>query len=54
MRVETGEGSDEAQTQAESGGPRRSRRAQFRADDASTGRAEADAGVDAEPAKAES
>jgi small subunit ribosomal protein S2 len=52
MRVETGEGSDEAPAaDRDAGGPRRSRRAQFRSDDAPSAR---DAGVGAEPAKAES
>lgn len=54
MRVESGEGADESAAgsdRGESGGPRRSRRAQFRSDDA--GR-DAGAGVGAEPAKAES
>jgi small subunit ribosomal protein S2 len=54
MRVETGEGTDEAAAgDRDAGGPRRSRRAQFRSDEAPAGR-DADAGVSAEPAKAES
>ncbi|RMH28530.1 MAG: 30S ribosomal protein S2 [Planctomycetota bacterium] len=56
MRVETSEGSDQAGSEGDAGqgGPRRSRRAQFRADDAGSGRSTSNAGVDAEPAKAES
>ncbi len=55
MRVETGEGAEEspASGDRDSSAPRRSRRAQFRSDDAQSGR-NADAGVGAEPAKAES
>ncbi len=54
MRVESGEGSDEdaPAAQRDSQPVRRSRRAQFSADDA--GGRDADTGVNAEPAKAES
>jgi len=56
MRVQTGDGKDSA---GADDGPRRSKRAQFRADDAGqgagqAGEGEAPAAADAEPAKAES
>lgn len=52
MRVETGEGGDEAQASGDAG-PRRSRRAQFRSDEAPAP-AESEGANDPEPAKAES
>lgn len=52
MRVESSKGAGES-TDSSSEGPKRSRRAQFRADDANDGSSQAPAG-DAQPAKAES